>query len=182
MSHSRRDEEDMGRLPEGFKRIAYDADTARYTFCDREGNEYLGPPHEEYGQLIRVEKKTGDSASNDRPHAFASESSQPKPSMPTSKSTFHDLLPAHGITSASLAEAAQTGTPKTGEAQVPAWLRKSVRRVTLPSIGNSIRRSTRRSATVGKPEDHKNNASRNELNGGDTRSAMAAGRKEGSRK
>ncbi|KAJ6465080.1 hypothetical protein C8R47DRAFT_991769, partial [Mycena vitilis] len=178
---------DLSRLPEGFKRIAYDADTALYTFCDREGNEYLGPPHEEYGQLIRVEKKTGGSASNDRPHAFASGESQRrfylsrlKPS--TSKSTFHDLLPAHGITSASVAEAAQTGTPKTGEAQAPAWLRKSVRRVTLPSIGNRIRRSTRRSATVGKPEDHKRAAPQDELDGGDTRSARAAGRKEGSTK
>ncbi|KAJ7928986.1 hypothetical protein B0H13DRAFT_1596805, partial [Mycena leptocephala] len=55
------------RLPEGMKRIGYDADTARYTFCDRDGNTYIGPPHEEYGVLAPV-----PSGTHDRPQAFAS--------------------------------------------------------------------------------------------------------------
>lgn len=55
------------------KRIGYDADTARYTFSDREGNTYLGPAHEEYGLLTLVKKGSRPASStDDRPHAFAS--------------------------------------------------------------------------------------------------------------
>lgn len=46
--------QDACRLPEGFKRIAYDADTARYTFRDREGALWLSKPGESYGKLMPV--------------------------------------------------------------------------------------------------------------------------------
>ncbi|KAJ7172981.1 hypothetical protein C8R43DRAFT_914988, partial [Mycena crocata] len=94
-------DEDSSRLPEGMERIGYDADTARYTFRDREGNIYLCPAHEEYGLLTRAQLSDHD---HDRPQMFASEQSKPprivQAQPQASGSTFHDFLPAHLITSA----------------------------------------------------------------------------------
>ncbi|KAG6857496.1 hypothetical protein H0H87_002121 [Tephrocybe sp. NHM501043] len=91
-------EEDSYRLPEGMKRIEYDADTKVYTFQDRDGKRYQGAPGEEYGVLTPVENViTGSS----RVGAFYSESDEPpRPSarMGTTPSTFHDILPATLIT------------------------------------------------------------------------------------
>ncbi|KAG9317004.1 hypothetical protein JVU11DRAFT_1184 [Chiua virens] len=46
--------EDSYRLPEGIRRIAYDADTQRYTFRDRSGQLYTSASGEEYGVLKPV--------------------------------------------------------------------------------------------------------------------------------
>lgn len=46
--------QDAYRLPEGVQRIAYDADTQRYTFRDRSGRLYQSAPSEEYGVLKPV--------------------------------------------------------------------------------------------------------------------------------
>jgi hypothetical protein len=43
--------QDEYRLPEGVKRIGYDADTQRYTFCDKEGNLFESAPGSRYGEL-----------------------------------------------------------------------------------------------------------------------------------
>ncbi|KAH7908168.1 hypothetical protein BJ138DRAFT_1116085 [Hygrophoropsis aurantiaca] len=45
---------DEYRLPEGMKRIGYDADTGRYYFRDRAGIFYRGPQGSRFGQLTRV--------------------------------------------------------------------------------------------------------------------------------
>ncbi|KAJ7082806.1 hypothetical protein C8R43DRAFT_1142753 [Mycena crocata] len=93
--------EDSVRLPAGMQRIGYDADSAQYSFRDSEGHIYLGPPHQEYGLLIRVK-----SSGHDRPGMFASEKSKPATKIAIrdqpqgSGSTFHDILPAHLITTA----------------------------------------------------------------------------------
>ncbi|KAJ7265986.1 hypothetical protein B0H12DRAFT_1100383 [Mycena haematopus] len=58
--------------PEGMKRIGYDDQTARYKFCDLDGNIYLGPAHEEYGKLTLVRESGLPPECDDRPHAFAS--------------------------------------------------------------------------------------------------------------
>jgi len=47
-------DEDDHRLPEGMKRIGYDADTSRYIFRDRDGSLWQGPEGSEYGEMIRV--------------------------------------------------------------------------------------------------------------------------------
>ncbi|KII96126.1 hypothetical protein PLICRDRAFT_82121, partial [Plicaturopsis crispa FD-325 SS-3] len=47
----RDDQQDSARLPEGFRRIGYDADTQRYTYRDEEGRIYMGAPGAEYGEL-----------------------------------------------------------------------------------------------------------------------------------
>ncbi|KAF9024875.1 hypothetical protein BDP27DRAFT_1248574 [Rhodocollybia butyracea] len=44
-------DEDDYRLPYGFKRIGYDADTGKYTFQDRSGNTWNGAPHQQYGVM-----------------------------------------------------------------------------------------------------------------------------------
>lgn len=43
--------QDDYRLPEGFKRVAYDADTRCYTYRDNLGILYEGSPGNEYGIL-----------------------------------------------------------------------------------------------------------------------------------
>ncbi|PBK85364.1 hypothetical protein ARMGADRAFT_942035, partial [Armillaria gallica] len=110
--------QDSFRLPEGFKRIGYDADTMRYTFTDKHGKLYRSAPGEEYGTLTPV----AFSASTDRLGAFSGSSpfsfpstpmimyvltdgESPNPvesesTSPAPKLTFSDFLPPSAITSA----------------------------------------------------------------------------------
>lgn len=46
-----RDFQDAERLPEGFERIGYDADTQTYTFRDASGRVYESEPGSRYGEL-----------------------------------------------------------------------------------------------------------------------------------
>ena len=57
----------MERLPEGFKRIGYDSDTAKFTFRDRNGCLYQGEPGADYGILTPM-----SAAESSRPNAFSS--------------------------------------------------------------------------------------------------------------
>ncbi|KAJ7135219.1 hypothetical protein C8R43DRAFT_621863 [Mycena crocata] len=107
MSRWTQKNEDLTRLPAGMQRIGYDADSAQYSFRDIEGNIYLGPPHQQYGLLIRLK-----SSGHDRPRMVAHEKSnastpRPRPQFSfrdqtqrASGSTFQDILPAHLITTA----------------------------------------------------------------------------------
>lgn len=147
-------DEDAARLPEGMKRTGYDADTARYRFCDREGNTYLGPPHEDYGSLTFVGRSTNPPThKDDRPQAFASGKSNPVLSVdvqpPGSGQTFHDFLPSHVITSPSSAESTLSDA---GEATAGSRLRDAVRRATVPAMQN-VAKNVRRSATMGKSRE-----------------------------
>ncbi|KAJ7628704.1 hypothetical protein FB45DRAFT_919057 [Roridomyces roridus] len=144
--------EDAHRLPEGMKRIGYDADTARYTFCDREGNMYTGPAHERYGSLTPVSK-----ALEDRPNAFASE--KPRPDLSVSVGTFHDILPAHLITSPSSADSRLSSSSRgsasenTNTGGTSTRFRDAVRRVKLPAMQNVVT-TIRRSTTQRKPQNN----------------------------
>ncbi|KAF8635555.1 hypothetical protein AX15_000208 [Amanita polypyramis BW_CC] len=88
-------EEDTHRLPEGLVRVAYDTDTNQYTFRDtRTGKLYRSPPGEAYGKLYPVPEYCSS-----RPNAFAPEGHARSPSKAQSPlTTFHDILPAHAIT------------------------------------------------------------------------------------
>ena len=44
-------DDDSSRLPEGFQRIGYDADTQIYTFKSPEGELYESAPGNRYGEL-----------------------------------------------------------------------------------------------------------------------------------
>jgi hypothetical protein len=173
-------EQDSTRLPEGMKRIGYDADTARYTFCDQHGNIYLGPPHEEYGLLTAVAKSSRPSSStDDRPQAFASglchfynrvkslltcirflaEKSKPDLSVnilpPGSGQTFYDILPAHLITSPSSADSRLSPSPRAGESSPAGRFRDAVRRAaTMPSMQNVVNNVRRSATSARKPRDH----------------------------
>ncbi|KAH8120034.1 LysM-domain-containing protein [Phellopilus nigrolimitatus] len=54
-------DEDDYRLPEGMKRVGYDADTQKYSFRDQDGVYWEGPEGAEFGELRRVgeESDTG---------------------------------------------------------------------------------------------------------------------------
>ncbi|KAG5639643.1 hypothetical protein H0H81_008804 [Sphagnurus paluster] len=47
-------DEDEYRLPEGMKRIGYDADTGRYMFQDRDGSVWQGAEGAEFSEMTRV--------------------------------------------------------------------------------------------------------------------------------
>jgi len=49
-------DEDDHRLPEGMKRIGYDADTTRYYFRDQDGSFWQGAEGSEYGEMTRVDR------------------------------------------------------------------------------------------------------------------------------
>jgi hypothetical protein len=54
--------QDAERLPEGFERISYDADTQTYTFRDADGNTYKSEPGSRYGQLHPVGSRSSTSS------------------------------------------------------------------------------------------------------------------------
>ncbi|KAK0479221.1 hypothetical protein IW261DRAFT_1479835 [Armillaria novae-zelandiae] len=90
--------EDSFRLPEGFRRIGYDADTMRYTFADRNGTLYRGEPGQTFGTLTPVAAST---TSTDRPGAFSDGNNDSKIREPSGKLTFSDFLPPSAMGSAS---------------------------------------------------------------------------------
>lgn len=45
--------QDEYRLPEGMKRVGYDADSGRYTFKDRDGSLWLGAEGAEFSEMTR---------------------------------------------------------------------------------------------------------------------------------
>ncbi|KAK7031722.1 hypothetical protein R3P38DRAFT_2925358 [Favolaschia claudopus] len=152
-------DEDSTRLPYGMKRVGYDADTSRYTFKDREGNTYMGPAHEEYGRLSLAHKASNPTMPHDdRPQAFASETSQPTLSISVpvqgyhrvdQGSTFQDILPPHLIASPS-SSSAEDGNGNSTSSPFPmsggARLRDAVRRSAVPAMQN-VANAIRRSAT-----------------------------------
>ena len=47
-------DDDHGRLPPGFERVGYDAETHQYSFRDSDGRYWQGAPGNDYGQLEEV--------------------------------------------------------------------------------------------------------------------------------
>jgi len=135
--------EDAERLPEGFKRIAYDSDTVKFTFRDCRGHLYQSEAGAEYGILTPISTST-TTLSCSRPHAFSSDtSSVPPPRRPPhkQKSTFKDILPSNLITTSSLSEKNPDRLSSTRSATV-----KAVRRSVLPKIQGVVH-NLRRSVT-----------------------------------
>lgn len=92
-------DEDSRRLPEGIKRIAYDADTQQYTFRDRSGQLYQNPSGETYGVLKPVSAPAA-------PRRSVTITARRDPALIRARSvkrpakTFDDFLPPEYITSA----------------------------------------------------------------------------------
>ncbi|KAG6009739.1 hypothetical protein E4U21_001487 [Claviceps maximensis] len=55
---------DQDRLPDGMRRIGYDADTQIYTFQDDDGSYWESAPGCQYGQLTRVGDGTVEEAAD----------------------------------------------------------------------------------------------------------------------
>jgi len=141
--------EDAERLPEGFKRIAYDSDSMRFTFRDCSGQLYQGEAGAEYGVLTPMPTST-TSVSRSRPNAFASESSStsiPRRPPQKQKSTFHDILPPSLITTSSLSGKNSESPVKTGSAMAPReQFVQAVRKSMLPKMQGVVH-NLRRSVT-----------------------------------
>ncbi|KAG2125880.1 hypothetical protein BD769DRAFT_1463847 [Suillus cothurnatus] len=92
-------DEDSYRLPEGIKRIAYDADTQQYTFRDRSGQLYQNSSGETYGVLKPVSAPAAPRRSvtitERRDPALIRARSVKRPAK-----TFDDFLPPQYITNA----------------------------------------------------------------------------------
>ncbi|TRM66913.1 hypothetical protein BD626DRAFT_627373 [Schizophyllum amplum] len=89
-------DEDPFRLPDGFKRVAYDTDSKRYTFVDAHGTKYVGNPGEEYGSMTPVDALPVQP----RPGAFSEEYiNRPLPASSDTEaaSSFLDILPSSRI-------------------------------------------------------------------------------------
>ncbi|KAF5134762.1 hypothetical protein E5D57_005399 [Metarhizium anisopliae] len=74
-SHYDTDEE---RLPEGMRRVGYDADTQVYTFQDADGSYWESAPGCQYGQLTRVGHGLPDDAADTEPFLMPHEISPSK--------------------------------------------------------------------------------------------------------
>ncbi|KAJ3716627.1 hypothetical protein C8R42DRAFT_645272 [Lentinula raphanica] len=154
MSRFTQYEEDASRLPEGFQRVAYDADTQRYTFRDSNGALYQSASGETYGKLTplsdpsRVEAWRYDETGKARERLEVS----------TSKLSFHDILPPHAITSArssSSPTSPSTPTSSNSDSSYPspsslsprARFVEAARRSTLPKMQGVVH-NLRRTVTL----------------------------------
>ncbi|KAK0499982.1 hypothetical protein EDD18DRAFT_1147908 [Armillaria luteobubalina] len=137
--------EDSCRLPEGFRRIGFDADTKRYTFSDKRGRLYQSASGEEYGTLTPIV-----STSTSRPEAFYSDRQKPKVSVSTTPAakTFHDFLPSSAITSPSSSSGRNSLSPPPSARFVDA-----ARRAALPKMQGVVQ-SLRRSTTSAHKSSH----------------------------
>lgn len=159
---------DAERLPEGFKRIAYDSDSAKFTFRDRNGHLYQGEAGADYGILTPM-SASNSALSSSRPNAFSSSGTFPfstqlnlvthplsdesvppsrRPTHCKQESTFHDILPSNLITTTSLlskksmSRASPLKTPTAPQQN----LVKSVRKTLLPKM-QGVMHNLRRSVT-----------------------------------
>ena len=85
---------DVERLPEGFKRIGYDSDTAKFTFRDGNGQLYQSEAGADYGILTPMSA----ALSSSRPNAFSSDSGAFLRS-PFSTQITHPLCPPSDLSS-----------------------------------------------------------------------------------
>ncbi|KAF8909641.1 hypothetical protein CPB84DRAFT_1765075 [Gymnopilus junonius] len=150
-------EEDSFRLPEGFKRIAYDADTRRYTFRDANSTLYQGEPGLEYGVLTPV-PPSHSSMEHARPSAFASDRGPDRrlslqansETSPPPPKTFYDILPPELITSSSittpLSDSTSSSTIRAGSR-----VAKAVRKSTLPKMQGVVHSLRRSMTSIKKP-------------------------------
>ncbi|KAG2130443.1 uncharacterized protein EDB93DRAFT_79197 [Suillus bovinus] len=118
-------DEDSHRLPEGIKRIAYDADTQQYIFRDRSGQLYQNPSGEKYGVLKPVSApatpRRSVTITERRDPALIRARSVKRPAK-----TFDDFLPPEYITNAEVSSSTPD-SPSEGVARLN-------RNRTLPKI------------------------------------------------
>jgi len=72
-------DEDEYRLPEGMRRVGYDADTQRFTYQDTDGSYWEGPEGSRYGELRKVGEGEPPAAEDDEHLLGTSPSSHQQP-------------------------------------------------------------------------------------------------------
>ncbi|PFH48125.1 carbohydrate-binding module family 50 protein [Amanita thiersii Skay4041] len=85
-------DEDDYNLPEGMKRIGYDADTGCYYFKDRDGSIWQGESGARYGEMKRVSSPRASVEDDERPGDLEA--------APTTRQDGYQLLSADGTTMA----------------------------------------------------------------------------------
>ncbi|KAF9651792.1 hypothetical protein BDM02DRAFT_3184295 [Thelephora ganbajun] len=116
---------DEYRLPEGFKRVGYDADERRHYFRDGDGQTWRSEPGNEYGVFtpVRPEPPVAIPRRSHPPY-LKEPVDDPPPREFASTFKFTDVLSSHRITSAS------SSTPKRSHT------------INIPSIASLKRSST----------------------------------------
>ncbi|KJA25223.1 hypothetical protein HYPSUDRAFT_64809 [Hypholoma sublateritium FD-334 SS-4] len=145
-------EEDSCRLPEGFRRIGYDADTRRYLFKDKHGALYQGEPGAEYGTM-KPFPKTTSAFERSRPSAFSSSDDEDSPISPPAETipkTFEDILPPELITTSTLSGYSRPSEAPPGKATRDKF-KESVRRTALPKMHNVVTNLRRSVTSMRKP-------------------------------
>ncbi|KAJ8522124.1 hypothetical protein ONZ45_g1258 [Pleurotus djamor] len=129
------------RLPDGFKRVGYDADRAVYTFKDRYGRLYEGYPHQEYGTLKPIGQSSSKSHTLYEKESSTAPNLLPKPRLETtgpSPKSFSDILSPDKITSAS-------PTSETTKIDPKSRFVNAVWRATRPKMQNVVENVMKRS-------------------------------------
>ncbi|KAG0698003.1 hypothetical protein DFH29DRAFT_943503 [Suillus ampliporus] len=141
-------DEDSYRLPEGVKRIAYDADTQQYTFRDRSGQLYQNPSGEMYGVLKAVSvpatPRRSVTITERRDPALIRARSVKRPAK-----TFDDFLPPEYITNAE----DSNSTPDSPSEEIA----QVTRTLTLPKMQRVAEVVRRRSNSPRTSEDDEKN-------------------------
>ncbi|KAG1729079.1 uncharacterized protein EDB91DRAFT_1020587, partial [Suillus paluster] len=137
--------QDSYRLPEGIKRIAYDADTQKYTFRDRSGQLYQNPSGEMYGILKAVSAPATPRRSAQPLTSSIAYLERRDPALIRARSvkrpakTFDDFLPPEYITNAAAEDSnSAPGSPSEEIARV-------TRKPTLPKMQRVVAVVRRRS-------------------------------------
>jgi len=89
-------DEDDYRLPEGMKRVGYDADTQTYIFKDSDGSLWIGAEGAEFGELKRVETSGPDLEASREKRVGVYEqlpAGESAPPRSTKRDAFRTLLP-----------------------------------------------------------------------------------------
>ncbi|KAK7056859.1 hypothetical protein VNI00_002576 [Paramarasmius palmivorus] len=117
-------EDSAHRLPEGFTRTGYDADTGRYTYEDNEGRQWRSEPGMEYGTLTPVPDFYETRAK--MLAAAKANSTGPAPK------SFHDILSSSQIATSPTSEAVNT-PPKSPKSPRSKFI-SVARKATLPKM------------------------------------------------
>jgi len=156
-------DEDSSRLPEGVTRVAYDADTHRYTFRTDNGELLIGRPGEVYGKMSPLSDSIGHVDDEGNIHVCPpspSKNGQTSPQTRGRAKSFRDIIdssyigtapesPAESSRSQILSGRGDKGAEGDPTASI-GKLAQVVRRNTLPRMQNVARQAMRRTGTISK--------------------------------
>ncbi|KAF9011967.1 hypothetical protein BDQ17DRAFT_1345202 [Cyathus striatus] len=142
-------EEDASRLPEGFMRVGYDAETQRYKFKDRYGKLYQSELGAAYGTLTPIADPS-TRAARERPGVFEDPTCIRPTTLstsPTAIKTFQDFLPPESIATS---PPSPSDSPPTKHASKDQFV-SAVRRTALPKM-HGVVTGLRRSITTARKQ------------------------------